>query len=94
MIITERKLIHPVPYYDTTSTIFCDICGVDLEEDVEIDDYDENEATLSYKDGPNYPEEDMRVNHIIDICHLCMKNKVFPLLEKEYGCESRDVDYW
>lgn len=94
MITTEQKLIHPEPHYKTTSTIFCDICGVDLEEVREIDDWDENEATLSYKDGPVYPEGDERTNHIIDICHICMRDKVFSLLKKEYGCESRDVDYW
>ena len=73
------------------SIYYCDICGIDLKKQ-SPNGYQYDEAELYYAEGYIYPDCDAREFFRIDICMNCMKNKVIPLIEKEFGIEAREYD--
>ena len=73
------------------SIYYCDICGIDLKEQ-NTNSWEYNEGKLCYAEGFIYPESDCRYFVEIDICMECMKNKVIPLIKREFGIEARGYD--
>lgn len=66
----------------------CDICGIDLDE-LNKGAYEQSEAIMGYKEGKTYPDGDNREGEIVDICVPCMKDKVMPLVKKEFNIKPR-----
>lgn len=80
--------------------VFCDLCGRDVTYDyggdeVEEDDscYWQDNVKLFYEGGTVYPEGGTKEGKRIDLCYKCMKEKVMPLVEKEFNIKARETEW-
>lgn len=73
-------------------TIHCDICGIELEDEQNERSSDWNKALLTYADGGVFSDdEDFRHKYGIDLCMKCARDKVIPIIEKEFNIKRRDL---
>lgn len=90
MLIKETRFVPA--HEEIERTYLCDLCDIDLRKQNE-ETFGQNEATIEYKEGEVYPEGDSRIIYTFDICMKCMKEKVFPLVGKTFGIESRKYSH-
>ena len=72
------------------SVLYCDICSKKI---LERDGYNIREAEIYYKEGESYPDCVFHTTTKFDICFDCMKNKIIPLISKEFNIETREEEY-
>lgn len=68
---------------------YCDLCGEEIDNPA--DTYDEESGKVFYNEyycnyGSDGGEDD---NYCFDLCNECIKNKVFPLIEKHLKIKPR-----
>lgn len=82
--MTEKVIVEPKEILDK---VLCDIC----KKEIYNQGYEISEATVEVEYGENYGGDGGKKTILnIDICESCFRNKLIPLVEKEFNIEFQE----
>ncbi len=86
--------VHREYDQDWVDTTTCDICKKEYRgENWERENYSSLETEVRMKTGYSYPDSGSGEEMTFDICPDCFKNKLIPLLLKEFGASVTITDW-
>ena len=98
-----HKGIETTYRYNITDKMTCDICALTVEgdkwsnnEDVRKEFGNECDVSFNYSEGKSFREDGgWKKTYSLDICPMCFKHRIIPLLQKEYGVmlQTEEVDW-
>ena len=83
-------------YEKEIETYYCDLCGEEIKNPSYASAYDEQGKVIYNVEYYNFGNDGgSDINYCFDLCNECIKNKVFPLIEKELKIKPRyDKRIW